>query len=126
LATAGSQTLRARDTASSAITGLSGPITVGATAAGASALVQSSANPSFVNQAVTFTVTLTGSETVPTGTATFFDNGSPIGVVALSGGIARSNVTFNSPGTHAITVAYSGDTNYAASTSGFTQTVSNT
>ena len=55
---------------------------------------------------------------IPTGTATFTVNGVAQPSVPLSAaGHAKLALSTLSPGTHSITVSYSGDANHAASTS---------
>jgi Glycoside hydrolase family 44/Bacterial Ig-like domain (group 3) len=54
---------------------------------------------------------------VPTGSITFLDGQAQLGVIALNGGAAAFSSANLAVGTHTITAAYSGDTNYAASTS---------
>ncbi len=82
--------------------------------------VTSSANPSNPNHAVTYTATVTGGGTTPTGTVTFKDGGVAIatcgtsGTVTLSSGVATCTVTYTTAGSHSITAAYSGDSNYTA------------
>jgi hypothetical protein len=49
-------------------------------------VVESNLNPSNVGQTVTFTATVTSSGPVPTGSVQFFQNGSLVATVALSGG----------------------------------------
>jgi hypothetical protein len=82
--------------------------------------VTSSANPSVFGQPVTFTATVSaaapGSGT-PTGTVTFSDGLTSIGSGTLSAGIATFSTSSLTVGAHAITAIYSGDTNFAASTS---------
>jgi hypothetical protein len=94
---------------------------------GTSTTVVSSANPSGSGQNVTFTATVTASAPgsgTPTGTATFKDGATTLATVALSGGQAAFSTSTLSLGTHPITVSYSGDVNFTASTSGtLTQTV---
>lgn len=93
-----------------------------------STAVSSSANPAAVGQAVTYTATVTGpSGTLPsTGeTVAFDDGGSPVsgcGSAELSTTApytatctATYDATAGSP--HSVTAAYSGDSNYAPSTS---------
>ena len=81
--------------------------------------LKSSANPSLINQQVTFTATLAGLDSsVATGTVSFLMNGSPLGTPAtVAKGKATLGWTFTAAGTFAITAAYSGDANFAASTS---------
>jgi hypothetical protein len=81
--------------------------------------VQSSLNPSTVGQSVTFTAAVTSaSPGTPTGTVAFFDGVTQIG----SGGLnAQAQATFAittlTQGSHSITTQYSGDANFAGSTS---------
>ncbi len=74
-----------------------------------------------VNTQVTFTATVvpTASGSVaPTGTVTFYSGSTALGTVAInSQGQAMLPVTFKKAGTYKITVKYSGDANFAASTS---------
>jgi streptogramin lyase len=84
--------------------------------------ITSSANPSVFGQAVTFTATVSatppGSGT-PTGTVTFFDNGTAMGAGSLNGsGVATFTTSTLSLGTHPITASYAGDSNFTGSTSG--------
>ncbi len=88
----------------------------------------SSVNPSAVGQSVTFTATVTGSGGIATGTVTFKDGATTLGTGTLNGGgqatFATSSLT---AGSHPITAAYGGDSNFAAGTSApLTQTVGGT
>lgn len=81
-----------------------------------------------MGQNVTFTATVagpTGSTSVPTGTVTFLDGTSMLGTGPLNGsGVATYSSSALSVGTHSITAQYSGDTNFAPSTSStITETV---
>ncbi|HKN74675.1 MAG TPA: glycoside hydrolase family 44 protein [Candidatus Acidoferrum sp.] len=70
-------------------------------------------------QSVTFTASAaaqSGSGT-PTGSVIFLDGQSQIGASLLSAGSSSLTSTGLSAGTHSITAAYSGDANYAGSTS---------
>jgi hypothetical protein len=70
-------------------------------------------------QSVTFTASVaaqSGSGT-PTGSVIFLDGQSQIGTSPLSASSSSFTSTSLSAGTHSITAAYSGDTNYAGSTS---------
>jgi hypothetical protein len=78
----------------------------------------SSVNPSMVGQCVTFTATVVPQYSgTPTGTVTFKNGTKTMGKVRLRGGQAKFNKVFNSAGTKSITAVYSGDANFAASTS---------
>ncbi len=104
--------------------------------ASTSATIVTSINPSVSGQAVTITATVSvvspGSTAVarPTGTVTFYDNGTPIGTGTLSVVSGQDQATFTtstlSTASHPITAAYtSGDGNFNASavSAGVTQTV---
>src|ERR1019366_4122912 len=79
----------------------------------------SNINPSGYNQAVTFTAALTpkfgGSAT---GTVTFKDGVNTLGTATVSGNLAAITVSTLALGTHSITAAYSGDSNFTGSSSG--------
>jgi len=84
-----------------------------------------SASPAVCAGTTTFTnttpVTLTatvGSSGSPTGTVTFFANGTQIGTPAnVSNSVATMSYTFATAGTYAITATYSGDSYFKTSTS---------
>ena len=88
--------------------------------------VTSNSNPSLFGQQVTFTATVSGSGSTPTGTVTFKDGGTSIGTGELTGGTTATFTPSSSLtlGTHTITAVYGGDTNFSGSTSNtVTQTV---
>jgi hypothetical protein len=79
----------------------------------------SSLNPAAAGQAVTFTakVTPSGSPATPTGSVTFKDGSTVLGVASLdANGMARLTKSFTA-GSHAITATYGGDTAFQSSTS---------
>jgi Bacterial Ig-like domain (group 3) len=79
--------------------------------------VVSNHNPLTVGQSVKFTATASGSVGTPTGTATFFADGTQIGTAqALVSGQASVTISSLSAAIHAITVQYSGDRTYPAGT----------
>jgi hypothetical protein len=81
----------------------------------------SSANPSAYGQRVLFTATVSAGAT---GTATFTVDGVAQAPVALTGSQAQLTLANLSVGNHTISVGYSGDSNYLASTNNvLTQTV---
>jgi hypothetical protein len=88
-------------------------------AASASA-VSSSQNPAKVGQPVTFTATVMavapGAGT-PTGTVTFTDGTSTLGVASLNNGKASLKSSTLASGSHSIAIVYAGDPHFAASTS---------
>jgi hypothetical protein len=82
----------------------------------------SSQNPSKFGQAVTFSATVTPQKgfdkATPTGTASFFDGTTNIGSSNLNGiGVAALTISTLAEGTHSVTAAYNGDTNFVPSTS---------
>ncbi len=90
--------------------------------------ITSSLNASTYGQSVTFTATVSanspGSGT-PTGSVTFYNGSTALGLPAiLSGGKASLKTSALPAGSDSITVVYSGDTNFITSTSAaLTQTV---
>ncbi len=82
--------------------------------------VSSSANPANAGAPLTLTATIFSTGGVPTGSITFSDQGHALGSTALSSqGVATlvvSGATWT-PGTHALTASYPGDSSDAASTS---------
>jgi hypothetical protein len=82
-------------------------------------------NPGVAGAAITFTATVTGQGTVPTGTITFRDGSTVIGTSALNGsGIATLTLSTLGVGGHSITASYGGDAANASSTSlAFSETV---
>jgi YD repeat-containing protein len=80
----------------------------------------SSANPSVFGQSVTFTatvaVTAPGAGS-PTGSVSFFVDGTAIGNGSLSGGTASISTSSLAVGAHSITATYNGDANDLTSTS---------
>jgi hypothetical protein len=80
----------------------------------------SSQNPSGLGQTVTFATIVTGptGSAVPTGTVQFFDGNTLLGTSPLNaGGDASLSTSTLAMGTHLITAAYSGNTNFNPSTS---------
>ena len=87
------------------------------------AVIVSSANPAVAGQVVSYTASVSAvapASGTPTGTVAFLDGASTIPgctTQALIAGMASCAVTYAVGGSHAITASYSGDPNYAASTS---------
>jgi len=92
--------------------------------------VTSSVNPSVVNQAVTFTATVSGSGGTPTGTVSFTANGTAItgcSSVALSGtDVATCTTSTLAVGSASIVATYGGNSNFNGSSGSLTQVVSAT
>ncbi len=100
-----------------AVTNPAGTHTLTVNAAAASTTLSASpASGSSFGQQVTFTATVTGAVSAPTGTVTFKDGGTTIGSGAVDGsGHATVQTTTLSAATHSITASYAGDATYAPS-----------
>ncbi len=85
--------------------------------------VTSSANPSYTGEDVTLTATITSLFAGPTGSVVFSDGTTALGTAPVTAGVASLKTNFSTAGSHAITAAYSGDTNNLAATGSLTQTV---
>jgi len=86
--------------------------------AATAASLTSTVNPSVFGQPVVFTATVTSAGGVPTGTVVFKDGSATLGSVALDGsGHASFATSALVAGTHSITAAYGGDSNFILSTS---------
>jgi len=83
--------------------------------AASSVTLASSMNPSPYGQSVTFTATV--SPSAATGTVQFLDGTTSLGTATVASGSASLAISTLAVGSHSITAAYSGATNYAASTS---------
>lgn len=80
----------------------------------------STQNPTTPNIPISMIATVTpagGNGTAPTGTVQLLDGTTVLGTNNWQNGTIQFPVTFTAVGTHSLTVAYSGDANYAASTS---------
>ena len=78
----------------------------------------SSINPSVFGQTVKFTATINHVVAgTPTGTVTFKDGGTTLGIAALSGGVASFSTATLPATTNTITAVYSGDSHFLPSTS---------
>ena len=78
----------------------------------------SSLNPSVYGRSVTLTATVKSSNTgTPIGSVIFRDGSTTLATVALSGNTASFATTALTAGSHSLTAAYTGNANFAASTS---------
>jgi len=103
---------------------VTGTVSVTVNKATPTASVTSNSNPALVQNAATFTATVSSQAGTPTGTVTFLDGTTPLGTGTLSGGLAMLTTSALTAGTHSISVIYGGDTNFAAAnSSALTQTV---
>jgi hypothetical protein len=88
------------------------------------ATLTSSKNPAESGQSVTFTAQIGGGSGVPTGTATFKDNGNLLSNVPLNGsGAASITSSTLSVGAHTIVMNYSGDSKFATAQTQLVETV---
>ena len=71
-------------------------------------------NPSYVNQAYTIGVSLSGPLGTPTGTVAVSDGSGASCDIALSGGAGSCSLASTGHGAKTITAAYTGDTNYVS------------
>jgi len=79
--------------------------------------LSSSLNPSQPGTLVTFTATVKGTGSTPTGTAVFEDGATVLGTSSLVGGVATLATSSLAAGTHSITAVYNGDSNYGSASS---------
>src|SRR5262249_22080024 len=103
------------------------PLSLTVNPAGTFTSVVSSVNPSVFGQSVTFTATVTSDPPLAvaeTGSVSFFDGATLLATMPLSNGSAAYSSSSLAVAGHSITATYSGDSNYAGSTSpALTQTV---
>ena len=128
----GSHTIGASYAGDTDFTSASGSSPLPVQAAATSTVVGSSANPGPINQPITYTATVTvtppGTGT-PTGTLSFSDGATPIvacqslPLPATAPFRAQCQQTYTTGTGHSISASYSGDTNYAASSGGLSETL---
>ena len=85
--------------------------------ASSSTSLTSNANPVLLDNAITFTATVTSTAGTPSGTVSFYDGTTLLGQGALSGGVASYTTSSLAVGAHTITADYGGDSNFLVSTS---------
>ncbi|HET8922787.1 MAG TPA: Ig-like domain repeat protein [Candidatus Acidoferrum sp.] len=96
----------------------SASLTQSVSQSGSTTSLSSNANPSSFGQAVTFTATVQPSYSgTPNGSVTFFDGGTSLGSISLTGGSAQLTLSNLSLGAHSISAKYGGDSNFTTSTS---------
>jgi hypothetical protein len=117
LHTSGSQTITAADAHQPSTAGTATVTVSSGTKTSTTTALSSSTNPSTYRQAVTFTAVVTATSGSPTGLVTFKEGTSTLGTGMVSGGVASLMVSNLAVGTHSITAAYGGDTNFSGSTS---------
>ena len=85
--------------------------------------LDASPSTSTAGQTVTFTATVTSAAGAPTGTVTFEDGTTVLGTAPLNAGVATFAISTLAVGSHTITAAYSGDTDFATAIGVTTETV---
>ena len=99
-------------------------ITLVVTKAGSAATLTSSSSTVAAGSTIVFTAAVSSAVGQPTGSVSFFDGTTLLATVGLSGATAVYSTSSLAGGAHSITATYSGDNNFAASTSSaITQTV---
>jgi hypothetical protein len=88
-------------------------------------------NPATLGQQVILTAIVSASSGTPTGTVTFFDGSTMLGIGTLMvvGGVNQATFATSAPlsvGTHTITATYNSDANFASSSGSFFETINNT
>jgi len=126
--TLGPHTVTATYSGSADFNASSGQVSQTVAQAATSTTVTSSANPSTAGQSVTFTASVSvappGTGT-PTGTVTFADGSATLCSPTLpANGTATCSTNALTEGSHTIKAAYSGDSNFTASSGSLTQSVS--
>ncbi len=117
----GSSLLGNSATATELDSNAAGQLAAPGTVAASTAVLTSSANPSVAGQAVLMTATISPTVSnlaVPTGTVTFLDGTTVIGIGMLNAsGVATLSTSTLSAATHSITASYAGDAKFVATTS---------
>ncbi|HEX6804768.1 MAG TPA: Ig-like domain repeat protein [Terriglobales bacterium] len=80
-------------------------------------LLELSANPVLISSSVVFTVTVSSSASTPTGSVEFYDGTTLLGSGELAAGVATYSSSSLTSGTHSITAAYGGDSDFSSLTS---------
>jgi hypothetical protein len=98
------------------------PFIIDTAEAATTVTVMSASAPAVVGQTVVFTASISSSTPGETGTVQFDDDGSLIGIGAVSGGQATFETSSLALGTHPITAIYEGDDNFVGGSSANTIT----
>lgn len=96
---------------------ISTPVIVIAGQSASTVTLKSSAATVTRGQPVAFTATVTATQAVPSGTVSFLDGTTFLGMGLLTNGVATFQTNSLTAGTHSITASYNGDMSVAGSTS---------
>lgn len=101
------------------------PATLTVTQGASTVSLASSGSPASYGASVTFTATVSSSAGTPTGTVTFLNGTTVLGTGTVgANGVATYSTSSLAPGSLSITASYAGDTNFAPSSTKFTQVIS--
>jgi sugar lactone lactonase YvrE len=76
-----------------------------------------SANPALLSNSITFTATVSSESGSPSGSVNFYDGATLLGSGTIASGTATYATSSLAVGTHSVTAAYGGDTQFSTSTS---------
>lgn len=117
---AGTYTLNAAFTPTDTIdyTSASGSVSLTVAKAAPTVALTPTANAVLVKNAITFTATVSSSAGTPSSSVSFYDGTTLLGsAVTLAQGVATYTTSSFAVGSHSVTAAYSGDSNFSALTS---------
>jgi len=80
-----------------------------------------SGNPSPVGRLVTFKAAVSGKKTTPSGTVSFYANGTEVGRRDISDGVASFSIKFSHVGEHPVKAVYNGNSRFIALASNIIQ-----
>ncbi|HKT89020.1 MAG TPA: Ig-like domain repeat protein, partial [Candidatus Sulfotelmatobacter sp.] len=98
-------------------TSATGSVSLAVNKAAPSVALESSGSPALVSTSVTLTATVSSSVSTPTGSVDFYDGTTLLGSGTLASGVATYTTSSLAAGTHSITAAYGGDSNFSSVTS---------
>ena len=95
----------------------SGSVTLTVAKATPTIALTSSADTVLVTNSVTFTSTVSSTISTPTGSVNFYDGTTLLGTASLSQGVATYAISSLAIGSHTVTAAYAGNSNFSSLTS---------
>jgi hypothetical protein len=97
--------------------GISNPLVVNVTAGLTTTVLSASPNPAVIGTTVTFTATVSSLAGTPTGSVSFYDGATLIGIGTLASGVATYSTNTLTGGSHNIVATYVATPSFATSTS---------